>query len=398
MGQRPAWPIDAAADDDDYWRQVRALYPLTHERAYMNTGGLGPAPYPVLDKLHQTMMDLQRISEHGHHFIMESREPTAEFLGADPSEISFTRNATEGNSTVASGLQLSSGDEVIFESHAHPGGSVPWMSRAKRDGIVVKIFEPDSESEDVNLSRISDLVTDRTRVIQVSHVTAPTGIRMPVQRIRELAHDRGIWFHIDGAQSAGMFGFNLHEIGCDSYATSCHKWMCAPVGTGVLYIREDRLDEVYPTEVGAYSGDYKLPDVFDYTPTAQRYESGTRDANTVVGLVAAIEFLSEIGIDRVASRNRALAKYLQARFAEIPEATVLSPANDQLGAPMTTFKVDGIPYDELHGFLSEKYLLRLRNVSERGLDALRVSTHIFNFEDECDRVIEGTKAAIRELR
>jgi selenocysteine lyase/cysteine desulfurase len=174
--------------------------------------------------------------------------------------------------------------------------------------------------------------------------------------------------------------------------------MCAPVGTGVLYIREDRLDEVYPTEVGAYSGDYKLPDVFDYTPTAQRYESGTRDANTVVGLVAAIEFLSEIGIDRVASRNRALAKYLQARFAEIPEATVLSPANDQLGAPMTTFKVDGIPYDELHGFLSEKYLLRLRNVSERGLDALRVSTHIFNFEDECDRVIEGTKAAIRELR
>jgi len=397
--ERPEWPIRFSTDDAAYWRQVRSLYPLTHERAYLNTGGLGPSPYPVLDRVHQTMMDLQRISEHGHSMIMQAREPVAAFLGADPQEIAFTRNATEGNSTVASGLQLSRGDEVIFEAHAHPGGAIPWMSRAKRDGIKVKIFEPDPDSADINLERINEQITDRTRVIQVSHVTAPTGIRMPVDRIRELAHDRGIWFHIDGAQSAGMFPFNLHEIGCDSYATSCHKWMCAPVGTGVIYVKNDRLDEVYPTEVGAYSDNgYKLPDVFGYNPTAQRFESGTRDATSIVGLVAATEFMNEIGLDRVARRNRSLATYLQSRLSEIPEVSILSPGSEELAAPMTTYKVEGVPYQELSRFLSEEFQLRCRVVSERGLNALRVSTHIFNFEYECDRVVEGTRAAIETLR
>ncbi len=396
--QRPEWPIRPSADEAGYWRQVRALYPLTHERAYLNTGGLGPAPYPVLDRVHQTMMDLQRISEHGHHMIAEAREPVAEFLGADAQEIAFTRNATEGNSTVASGLQMKSGDEVIFESHAHPGGAVPWMNRAKRDGIKVKLFEPDPNSIETNLERIEQQITDRTRVIQVSHVTAPTGIRMPVERIAELAHDRGIWFHIDGAQSAGMFPFDLHEIGCDSYATSGHKWMGGTVGTGVVYVKVDRLDAVYPTEVGSYTGPYKLPDTLEYDPTAIRYESGTRDATSVVGLVAATEFLNEIGLDRIATRNRMLAKYLRAALSEIPEVTILSPAGDELGAPMTTYKVEGVPYQELSRFLSKEFQLRTRIVSERGLDALRVSTHIFNFEYECDRVVEGTRAAIETLR
>jgi selenocysteine lyase/cysteine desulfurase len=396
--KRPSWPIRHAADDLDFWRQVRALYPLTHERAYLNTGGLGPSPFPVIDRAYQTMLDLQRRSEHGHSMIMEAREPVAEFLGADHGEIAFTRNATEGNSTVASGLQLNSGDEVIFEAHAHPGGAVPWLNRAKRDGIKVRLFEPDPDSADTNLERIEAQITDRTRVIQVSHVTAPTGIKMPVERIRELAHDRGIWFHIDGAQSAGMFPFDLHQIGCDSYATSCHKWMCAPVGTGVIYVMADRLDEVYPTEVGSYTGPYKLPDTFEYDETAQRFESGTRDATSIVGLAAATEFLNEIGLERVAVRNRSLAKYLQAGLSEIPEVTILSPAGDELGAPMTTYKIDGVPYDVLSSFLHDEYQLRCRVVSERGLDALRVSTHIFNFEHECDRVVEGTRAAIQTLR
>lgn len=397
-GERPEWPIRSSVDGADYWRQVRSLYPLTRERTYLNTGGLGPAPYPVLDRVHQTMMDLQRISEHGHDMINEARAPVAAFLGADPQEIAFTRNATEGNSTVASGLQLNRGDEVIFEAHAHPGGAVPWMNRAKRDGIKVKLFEPDPNSVDANLERIEAQITDRTRVIQVSHVTAPTGIRMPVERIRQLAHDRGIWFHIDGAQSAGMFPVDLHRIGCDSYATSCHKWMCATVGTGVIYVKIERLDEVYPTEVGSYTGPYKLPEMFEYDPTAIRFESGTRDATSVVGLAAATEFLNEIGLERIAGRNRMLAKYLQAGLSEIPEVTILSPSTEELGAPMTTYKVDGVPYTDLSRFLSEEFQLRCRVVSERGLNALRVSTHIFNFEHECDRVVEGTRAAIVKMR
>lgn len=394
---RPAWPPPAHLDEDDFWVQVRAQFPLTHNRAYLNTGGLGPAPYAVIDAVQQTMMDLQRISEHGHKKLGEARIPVAAFFGVKPEEIAFMRNATEANATVASGLTfLRPGDEVIFETHAHPGGAIPWMSRQKQQGIIVKVFEPDPTSAAGNLERIEALITPRTRVIQVSHLTAPTGIVMPVAEIARLARDRNIWFHIDGAQSAGAFPFDLKEIGCDSYGTSGHKWMCATHGTGILYIRQERLDEVMPTEVGAYSdnGTFDIPDKFEYNETAVRYEPGTRDATSVVGVAAAVAFLNQIGMDRVAAYGHGLAQYLQNELRAIAGVQVLTPENPTLSAGITTFKTEKLPFMELNRFLGTEYKLRCRIVSERGLNAVRVSTHIFNSKAECDRVVEGVKAAL----
>jgi len=385
------WPTD----DDDFWRMVRKQYPLTRDRTYLNTGGLGPATYSALDAMRDTQMDLARISETGHSMLERARETVAIYLGADASEIAFVRNATEGNATVASGLSLAAGDEVIFESHAHPGGAIPWMTRQKETGVKVKIFEPDPLSADGNLQRIADLLTSRTRVVQVSHVTAPTGILMPVNEIAALCRDRGIWFHVDGAQSAGMIPVDLHAIACDSYATSGHKWVGAPHGTGVLYVRQDRLDEVVPTESGAYSNsDYELPDVFDYVDSAQRFEPGTRDVASVVGLEAAVEFMMSIGMDRVAEYAGGLATYLYEGLSSIDGVQVLTPADPALRGAMTTYKVDGVPYDELNGRLGRDFKLRCRVVTERGLDALRISTHIFNSRADCDRVVEGTRAVM----
>jgi selenocysteine lyase/cysteine desulfurase len=390
-----AWPPPAGVDDAAFWKMVRDQFPLTHARAYFNTGGLGPAPYPVLGAVERVVAELQAVSETGHHYIEEARAPVAAFLGVRPTEVAFTRNATEANSTVASGLKMQAGDEVIFESHAHPGGSIPWMNRQKQHGIKVKIFEPDPTSVAGNLERIEALITPRTRVIQLSHVTAPTGIRFPVEEIARLARDRGLWFHIDGAQSAGMFPFDLKAIGCDSYATSCHKWMCAPHGTGVLYVCEERLDEVAPTDVGAYSDDgYELPDVLTYHPTARRYECGTHDASRVVGIVAAIDFLQTIGLQRIADYGQGLARYLQARLRELPGVTVLTPEEPTLSGSMTTFKTDTVPYDQLNARFTQDHQLRCRIVTERGLDALRVSTHLFNSKEECDRVVEATREVL----
>jgi selenocysteine lyase/cysteine desulfurase len=221
---------------------------------------------------------------------------------------------------------------------------------------------------------------------------------MPVTEIAALAREHDLWFHIDGAQSAGAFPFDIKAIGCDSYGTSGHKWMCGPHGTGVLYIREDRLDEVMPTEVGAYSdnGTYTLPDVFEYNPTAQRYEPGTRDASTVVGLGAAVDFIEAIGLERIAHYDQALAVSLQQGLRDLPGVTVLTPTDPALTAGITTFKTDKVPYDDLNRYLSREYGLRCRIVTENGLDALRVSTHLFNAADECERVVEGTRAALRD--
>lgn len=389
---------DPDADPEHFWEVVRAQYPVTQERVYLNTGGLGPAPYPVLDAVQRTMMDLQRISETGHDRLEDARVPVAAFFGAKPEEIAFMRNATEGNSTVAMGLDLRKGDEVIFEAHAHPGGFFPWLARQKSHGLVVKLFEPDPTSAEGNLQRIEDLITPRTRVIQVSHVTAPTGIRFPVPEIAALAHDHGCWFHVDGAQSAGMLPVDLAALGCDSYATSGHKWLGAPHGTGVLYVRQDRIDAVRPTETGAYAGDgaVKLPDQFGYGATARRFEPGTRDASSVVGVAAATAFLGRIGMDRIAARGRHLATYLQDGLRALGGLTMLTPELPSLAASITTFKPQRVPFDDLYRFLSDQGL-RCRIVRERGIDAVRVSTHLFNSEAECDRVIDATRQALDSL-
>lgn len=392
---RDGWPPAQDVSDDRFWEIVRAQFPLTDERTYLNSGGLGPAPYPVLDAMQNVRMALQRRSETGHDRIGAARQPVADFFGVRPEEICFQRNATEGNSTVASGLELAQGDEVIFETHAHPGGSIPWMNRQKQDGVRVKVFEPDPKSAAGNLRRIENLITPRTKAIQVSHVTAPTGIRFPVRQIAELAHDHDLWFHIDGAQSAGMFPFDLKEIGCDSYATSGHKWMGAPHGTGILYVHADRMDAVIPSEVGAYTDSkYEIPDTYDYHPTARRYESGTRDAATVEGVAAAVRFLKRIGMERVAKYTQGLARSLQKQLRSLPGVDVLTPSDPALSAAMTTFRAEQVGYRELYRFLAKEHSLRCRIVSERGLNAVRVSTDVYNSREDRERVVEATKEVI----
>ncbi len=391
------WPPNIDPEDERFWELVRNQYPVTKNRIYLNTGGLGPASYPVLNEVSKVTMDLQAMSETGHHMFEEARAKVADFMGVSPDEISFTRNATEGNAIIGAGVPMSRGDEVIFESHAHPGGSFPWMNRQLQDGIKVKIFEPDPDSIEGNLERINKLITKRTKVIQVSHVTAPTGILFPVKEIAKLAHDKGIWFHIDGAQSAGMFPFNLKDIGCDSFATSGHKWIGAPHETGYLYVDKEKLDMIKPVEVGAYSDNgYHLPDKFSYYPTARRFEYGTRNAAAVVGVGAAIDFLNSIGMDRIAEYGHGLATYLRENLLKINGVHVLTPSIDSMYGSITTIKADQLPYDKLYSFLGKNYNMRLRIVTERGLDSVRISTHLFTSRDNCKKIVEGVSEAVKK--
>ena len=247
-----------------------------------------------------------------------------------------------------------------------------------------------------NVERIESLITPNTRVVQVSHITAPTGIVMPVKEIADLCRDRGIYFHIDGAQSLGAIPFDLTEIGCDSYAACGHKWLGAPHGTGVVWIRRDRFDEVIPTEIGSYSNsDYEIPAVFDYNATAVRYEPGTRDATSILGMQAAMAFMESIGMERVAEYTRGLGVYLHDRLSALDGVDVLTPAEPSLRGGMTTFKVAGTDYGDVYRHLFSNHQLRCRVVSEQGLDAVRVSTHVFNSRHDCDRVVEGTKELLQ---
>lgn len=392
-GKLPAFDESAP---ESFWKAVRAQFPLSPRLTYFNTGGLGPASTPVLAATMDTMRQLQEQSEHGHGLLAGARETVARFFDVAPAELAFVRNATEGNATVAAGLKLAAGDEVIFESHAHPGGSFPWLQQQRLRGVVVRTFVPDTATPAGNVTRIAALCTPRTKVVQVSHVTAPTGILMPVAEIARLCRERGLWFHIDGAQSAGMLPFSLRAIGGDSFATSGHKWLGGPHETGVLVVRRERLDEVAPVLAGAYSGDIDAATgEFRLTADAMRYEYGTRNAAAILGLAEAVRFQEQMGRERIAARVRSLAARVRAGLERLPGIEILTPAAPELCGAMITFRSARVSHDQLFSRLMKDHAIRCRPVTEENLNALRVSTHVFNSPAEGDALVAGVEKILR---
>jgi len=271
----------------DLAEQVADQFLIDPDYQYFNTGGIGPTVKSALDETVGTMRALQGRVNHGHSLIEKTRDVVAKFVGCSPDELAFMRNATEGNSTVSSGLSLQEGDEVIIDSHAHQGGSMGWMTRQKYNGVIVKAFQPSVTSAQENIDRIESLITDRTRAVSISHVTAPTGIHLPAVEIGRLCRQgsRQIWFHIDGAQSLGMLPLKVSDLGCDSFAACGHKWCCGPVGTGVLFVRAGLLDQIVPSDVGAYAdASWSGPEGLECVRSARGVDCGTRDPSTIVGL------------------------------------------------------------------------------------------------------------------
>ncbi len=389
------WP-KVNADDERFWRFIRLQFPLTDKRIYLNTGGLGASPYVVIDAVKSKMDELEKISETGHseQLWQEIKSSAAQLLGCDAEEIAFTRNATEGINIVCNGLPMKSGDEMITSTHEHVGNAVPWLAKLQRNGIVIRLFEPSTRTAQEDVDRIEKLITTKTRLISIPHATTTTGQILPVKEISALARSRNIWLFVDGAQTAGMFPFNLHELGCDAYATSGHKWLLGPKETGLLYVSKEMLDVVQAKFVGAYSdnGFDLAKGTLKLHPTAQRYEYGTVSIPLRVGLGAAIAFLQRIGMENIWKRDQALSTSLFNGLKEIPLVEVLSPANDADRSAMVTFKHEKLPFLELQRHL-DTYKLRTRAVSEGGVDGLRISTHIYNTFEEVERVLEAVKTA-----
>ena len=398
-GIRPteAWPaIDP--EDEQFWRFVRTQFPLTDERAYLNTGGLGASPYAVIDAVKAKMDELEKVAETGHsdELWKEVKTAAAQLLGCDATELAFTRNATEGINIVCNGLPLKRGDEMITTTHEHVGNTVPWLALMKREGIVVKLFEPSTVSAQENVDRIEKLLTKKTRLISVPHATTTTGQILPIKTLSVLAKAKGIWLFVDGAQTAGMFLFSLHELGCDAYATSGHKWMLGPKETGLLYVRKEMQDVIQPKCAGAYSaGEFDLAKgTLEFAPSAQRYEYGTVSIPLRFGLGAAMNFLQKIGMENIWKRDQSLSTRLFNGLKSIPYISVLSPESSTERSALVTFKHEKVPYGDLQRRL-DTYKLRTRGVGEGGVNALRISTHLYNTPEEVDRALEAVRTAYK---
>ncbi len=388
---------DVAEDDEEYWRSIRLMFPLTHKRIYLNNGTFGPSPYPVIEAVKAGLMENDTDGQYGKW--EKTVEKLAGFVGADEKEIALTHNVTDGINIACWGVPLSKGDEVILTTHEHSGNSMPWMNRQKLHGIVVKKYTPAATAAET-LNRISDLITPKTKVIATPHIPCTQGQVLPVKEICTLARSKGIFSLIDGAHGPGMIHLDLHDMGCDTYASCGHKWLLGPNGTGFLYVRKEFQEILTPYTVGAGSGDEDWDIMTDpvsigkYAEGGHRYYAGTQSNGLYRGVAAAVDFMEAIGPENVYRRIKYLGKYTQDNLLACgSRIQMLTPTEERSRAGVTGFKIKGMNYRDFNKLCGEAKI-RIRIVPENGLDSLRISTHIYNNPSEIDELIKVTKKAV----
>jgi selenocysteine lyase/cysteine desulfurase len=379
--------------DEAYWKAIRSQFPLTTDRIYLNNGTFGPAPFSVLDALERSNRDINTSGEYGNSD--QERIQLAQFLGIQPTELSITHNTTEGINILAWGIPLQPGDEVILTTHEHVGNALPWLNRAKYDGIVLRTLEPKATQEE-NLTEVQKLINPKTKVIALPHVTCTTGLVFPIQEICKLAQTHGILTAIDGAHGAGTFNLDLHALGCDFYAGCFHKWMLGPSGTAFLYVKEAALEKVRPLMIGGYSDTgwnmtVNPPTLAGYVPSARRFDYGTQSRSLAVGMVAAAEFHDKIGKTNIESRLRTLNQYLFDGLSEMnSKLDILSPVEKESRISLLSFRPKNMSYQTCGNALG-KAGFRIRQVPEGGVNAIRLSTHVYNTKDELDAFVVALK-------
>lgn len=397
-----AQELAKSARDDEFWRIVRQQFVYPEDYIYLNTGGIGALPSLVINKLVKSLNEQEKFPRpgHSHDNWNNIKQTCTSFFGPDckPEELALNSCATEGINIILNGLGLKSGDEIITSTHEHPAVHVPLINHHRLNGIVVKTFEPDMESGTGNEDRISKLITKKTKLIILSHITCTTGQIMPLKEIGDLAREAGVVFAVDGAQAPGSMEINLKDFDVDYYACSGHKWMLGPKRTGILYVPSKNLENLQPTTVGAYSDKgYDISNMsMELQNSAQRFEFGTQNEPLFIGLGAGAEFIKTIGLSKVQKHNRELAEKFHEGLMDLSGIRILSPEQKEYRSSMITFSIPGSKAQDISNYLAKDDAIRVRVVNEAGLNGVRVSFHVYNQSFEVDRILNKISTYLKK--
>ncbi|MGB2671807.1 MAG: aminotransferase class V-fold PLP-dependent enzyme [Candidatus Acidiferrum sp.] len=395
----PAWPklLEQApthlpdnalfdSNEEKYWSEIRKQFLIPADEVYLNNGTVGSSPAPVLRAIFDAFNDTEKMNQQnpedypiwGYGVWNEFRDPLAKFVGCTRDELAMVRNSTEANSYIANGLDFSAGDEVLMTDQEHPGGENGFQLRAKRHGIVVKkvtLPKPVPDAATV-LNLFSDAITPKTRLIFFSHITTATGVVLPVKEIAALARSKGILSAVDGAHVIGMMKLNVHELGCDMYSSSPHKWLQGPKGTGFLYVREDVQDRLWNTIVTGGWDEPKLK-------AARFQQIGSSNVPMLYGLRAAIQFADEIGMERIEKRHRKSADYILKEMVKRGAESWTSP-DPALRCAIASVNVPPVQIGELETWMWKEKKIRIRGGAP---SKIRLSTPYYLLRKDVDRYL-----------
>lgn len=356
---------------------------------YLQTGSLGPTPRPVIDATIAAWKVLEsNPAEQGYgpmERAMEGvRAKAAAFMGCNSDELVLTNCTTEGMNWVAQGVGLAAGDRVLTTDQEHPGGRVCWDYVVRKLGVALDVVEipPGEHDAQAIIDRFARAVTPRTRVLSFSHLLSSTGLRMPVAELSELARSRGCIAVVDGAQAVGGIAVDVKALRCHAYAASGHKWMLAPKGTGLLYLSEELGATIDPIALQSGRAAYSA-------------SSGVCSLPSVVGLGAAIDYLSTIGIARIETYNLALRQRLFERLANVPKLRVVSGGAGAMASPLLSYQLPpDLTSAAIRQRLRERHAIEVKVVPGNWFNGHRISTHLFNTHEDVEALIRALRAEL----
>ena len=386
--------VAAAEQGEAYWEQIRKKFPFQEDRVPMNAANLCPSPTSVA----ATVTELTRSIDEDCSFQNReryapdretARTRVAGQIGAEADEVALVRNTSEANNIINNGLDLKAGDEVVIWRQNHPTNNVAWKVRAQRRGFSLREVEvPSNPSDPDELIRpFREALTPRTRVLALTHASNVSGVLLPVRELCEFARRSGVYVHVDGAQTWGALELDLHALGCDSFAASAHKWYCGPKEVGLLYVRGERVPEIWPSTVAPGWGEEAETELAG----ARKFESmGQRDDAAISAMREAAGLHSSIGTDRVERRVRELSSLLKQSLASIG-ATLVTPLDDRLSAGVCIMQVAPEKRQAVFDAMYDRF-----GIAGSTSGGFRLCPHVYNTREHIERAARGV-ASLRAL-
>ena len=383
------------ADDEDYWGEIQRAFDVDRTVINLNNGGCSPARTHVIE---QMIRDLRFSNELPVEHMWRVLEPRVESVrmdlarefGCDAEEMAITRNASEANENVIFGINLEPGDEIISTTQNYPRMVNAWLQRQRRNGIVFRQIKlptpPPSDAEVVKA--FENAITPRTKMIEVMHVSYQTGYIAPVRAIVDMARRHGVEVLVDGAHAFAHFPFTRDELGCDYYGTSLHKWCLAPIGTGFLYVRKEKIQHIWSMFAGSPDEDANI----------RKYEEiGTHPAANHNAISLALAFHRSIGGDRKIARFRFLRdRWAKRLLSESDRVRMMAPIGPDKSGAIGVVGIDGMDFGKLGGWLAERHHIVSTPMVTPEFEGLRVTPNVYTTLDEVDFFADRMVEAIRK--
>ena len=379
---------DALASDEEFWLNVRRSYVTTADLLDLDNANTAPTPAPVFEAYVRNGRKLrhapaENFGKMWSDSVEKARIALAKRLGADPRRLMFMLNATVGLNTVLHGFPMERGDEILVTDHEYPDMIETIVQRSKREGISMRVVKVPSASEDrLDLvARVKQAIGPRTKLLLISHVSAWSGEILPVKEVTTAARAMGVAVLVDAAQSVGLLDVNFREIGCDFLATSLHKWLAAPMGTGTLIMRAEHFGKVLPLHPPSWDTTKYPTDLYEWT--------GTFNMAAYASVKDALDFLDMLGLPRKRARVRYLGDYWQERLAMLPRVRVLTPRGPARSFGVASIMIDGVASKDLQTYMRTRGLLVQDKTGRHSpyTNAIRVSPGVYATPRELDRFV-----------